>query len=187
MRLWDLDIYREKWLSICKQWRPWSDATEWRHILWHLIWVCTVFQLPFSGSPNYNGSMRIISKSQAHLQTMTKNCTVSKDQHNTVGRVADARYLLPILFDCIWTWKMTKFKMRKKWQLLIWRLYPNHMHIFRPWQTFVQFQKDWHKTVGGFTNTRYILSEGAEPWTAELFKKWTIRMCHLLQLLLDTL
>ena len=26
-----------------------------RRILWRLIWVCTVCQLPFYGSPDYNG------------------------------------------------------------------------------------------------------------------------------------
>ena len=30
--------------------------------------------------------------------------------------------------------KMTKFKLWKKWQKLIWGLYPNVMHIFSPWQ-----------------------------------------------------
>ena len=41
IRLCDLDIPRENWLTIC--------------ILQCLIWVCTVCQLPFKGSPDYNG------------------------------------------------------------------------------------------------------------------------------------
>ena len=52
----------------------------------------------------------------------------------TVGGVVHTRYPLSIHFDstCIRAWKMAKFKMWKKWQKLIWGLYPNHMHIFRP-------------------------------------------------------
>ena len=34
--------------------------------------------------------------------------------------------------------KMTKFTKWKKWQKLIQRLYPNLMHISRPWQKHVQ-------------------------------------------------
>ena len=30
--------------------------------------------------------------------------------------------------------KMTKFKLWKKWQKMIWGLYPNVMHIFSSWQ-----------------------------------------------------
>ena len=33
---------------------------------------------------------------------------------------------------------MTKFTNWKKWQKLIKGLYPNHMHISRPWQKHVQ-------------------------------------------------
>ena len=54
--------------------------------------------------------------------------------HKTAGGVVHTRCPLSIHFKSIQDWKMTKFKMRKKWQKLIWGLYPNHMHIFLPWQ-----------------------------------------------------
>ena len=51
IRLWDLHIPREKWLNYLQ-----TVETLIRHrILRHLIWVCTVCQLPFYGSLNYNG------------------------------------------------------------------------------------------------------------------------------------
>ena len=33
---------------------------------------------------------------------------------------------------------MIKFAKWKKWQKLMQGLYPNHMHIFRPWRNHVQ-------------------------------------------------
>ena len=75
---YEIEIFQEKngW-TFCKQWRPWSDAafcgvwsgsalfanytftglqtTMGYRILRRLIWVCTVCQLPFYGSPDYNG------------------------------------------------------------------------------------------------------------------------------------
>ena len=38
--------------------------------------------------------------------------------------------------------KMTKFTKFKKWQKLRQGLYPNHMHIFRPWRKHVQSFKE---------------------------------------------
>ena len=32
-----------------------GDPDQMRHVLLHLIWVCTVCQFPFYGSPDYNG------------------------------------------------------------------------------------------------------------------------------------
>ena len=53
IQLLDLHIPREKWLIYLR-----TLETLIRHcILRHLIWVCTVCQLPFYGSPNYNGLM----------------------------------------------------------------------------------------------------------------------------------
>ena len=53
--------------------------------------------------------------------------------------------------------KMTKFTKWKKWQKLKQRLYPNHMHIFRPWRKHAKFQKDRYKIVWGVALTRYPL------------------------------
>ena len=48
---WDLHIPREKWLNYLQ-----TVETLFRClVLQHLIWVCTVCQLPFYGSPDYNG------------------------------------------------------------------------------------------------------------------------------------
>ena len=57
-----------------------------------------------------------------------------------------------IHFHRIWGQKMTKFT---KWQKMQ-GLYPNHMHIFRPWlKKCAKFQKDWYKIVWGVVLTRY--------------------------------
>ena len=45
---------------------------------------------------------------------------------------------LSLDFHWIWGQKMTKFTKWKKWQKLIQGLYPNHMHISRPWRKHVQ-------------------------------------------------
>ena len=51
VRLSDLDIPGEKWLNYLQ-----TVATLIRRcILRRLIWVCTVCQLPFQGSPDYTG------------------------------------------------------------------------------------------------------------------------------------
>ena len=51
VQLYDLDIPREKWLNCLQT----VEILIRRRLLWRLIWVCTVCQLPFYGSPNYNG------------------------------------------------------------------------------------------------------------------------------------
>ena len=43
VRLYDLDITREKWLNYLQT----VDTVIRRRILRHLIWVCTVSKLPF--------------------------------------------------------------------------------------------------------------------------------------------
>ena len=48
VRLHDIDIPKEKWLN-------YLQIVEALHILWGLIWVCIVCQLPFQGSPVLNG------------------------------------------------------------------------------------------------------------------------------------
>ena len=53
VRLWDLDIPWEKRLNYLQT----VETLIRRHNLWRLIWVCTVCQLPFYGSPDYNGSI----------------------------------------------------------------------------------------------------------------------------------
>ena len=50
-RLGYLHIPREKWLNYLQT----VETLIRRHVLRHLIWVCTVCQLPFYGSPDYNG------------------------------------------------------------------------------------------------------------------------------------
>ena len=74
----------------------------------------------------------------------------------------------------------------KKWQKIIWGLYPNHMHIFRPWKkTSVKFQKNQHKTVGGVAHTRYPLSihfDCKNAWKMaklNLWKKWQKKILGL--------
>ena len=42
VRLYDVDIPKEKWLNYLKT----VETLIWLHILWQLIWVCTVCQLP---------------------------------------------------------------------------------------------------------------------------------------------
>ena len=51
MRLWDLHIPREKWLNYLQT----VETLIRRRILRHLIWVCTVCQVPFYGYPDHNG------------------------------------------------------------------------------------------------------------------------------------
>ena len=82
---------------------------------------------------------RIISKSHAHLQTMEKTCAkFQKDRCKIVWRVVLTRYPLSKHFHRIWGQKMKKFTKWKKWQQLRQGLYPNNMHIFRPWRKHVQ-------------------------------------------------
>ena len=50
-RLWDLHIPGEKWLNYLQT----VETLIRRCIQRHLIWVCTVCQLPSYRSPNYNG------------------------------------------------------------------------------------------------------------------------------------
>ena len=53
VRLWDLHIPTEKWLNYLQT----VETLIRRRVLRRLIWVCTVCQLPFYGSPDYNGLM----------------------------------------------------------------------------------------------------------------------------------
>ena len=83
-------------------------------------------QSSFGGIKNF---LRIMSKSHAYLQTMTKTLVkFRKNQYRTVGRVAHIRYPLPIHIVIAIPQKRAKFNLRKKWQKIIWGLYPN-----RPW------------------------------------------------------
>ena len=82
---------------------------------------------------------RIISKTHAHLKNMKKTCAkFQKDQYKIVWGVALTRYPVSIHFHRIWGQKMTKFTKWKKGQKSKQGLYPNHMHIFRPWRKHVQ-------------------------------------------------
>ena len=82
---------------------------------------------------------RIISKPHAHLQTMGKTCVkFQKGRYKIVWGVALTRYLLSQHLYRIWGQKMTKFPKWKNWQQIMQWLYPNHMHIFRPWRKHVQ-------------------------------------------------
>ena len=55
-RLWDLHILGEKWLNYLQT----VETLIRCRVLQHLIWVCIVCQLPFYGSPDYNGLMENI-------------------------------------------------------------------------------------------------------------------------------
>ena len=132
-------------------------------------------------------NLRTISKPHAYLQTMTQSpVKFPKNRHKTVGGVANTRYSLSIDFDSENDEKMAKFNLWKKWQKIIWGLYPNHMHIFRPWKkTSVKFQKNQHKTVGGVAHTRYPLSihfDCKNAWKMaklNLWKKWQKKILGL--------
>ena len=50
VQLWDLDIPREKWLNYLQTVETLIRCS----VLRHLIWVCTVCQLPSYGSPEHN-------------------------------------------------------------------------------------------------------------------------------------
>ena len=61
IQLWDLHIPREKWLNYLQTVETLIKRRVLRHliwvwscVLWHLIWVCTVCQLPLYASPDYN-------------------------------------------------------------------------------------------------------------------------------------
>ena len=70
---------------------------------------------------------------------MAKTCAkFHKDRYKIVWGVALTSYPLSLRFIRIWGQKMTKFTKWKKWQKLSQGLYPNHMHIFRPWGKHVQ-------------------------------------------------
>ena len=75
--------------------------------------------------PNHMHISRPWSKTCAKFQ---------KDQYKIVWGVALTRYPLSLHFHRIWGQKMTNFTKWKKWQKLMQGLYPNHMHIFRPWK-----------------------------------------------------
>ena len=64
--------------------------------------------------------LRIISKPYAYLPTMTKTpVKFQKETHKTVGEVAHTRVSNIQTLGTIRASKMTEFKMRKMWQILI--------------------------------------------------------------------
>ena len=64
VQLWDLHIPREKWLNYLQT----AETLIRRRVLRRLIWVCTVYQLPFYGSPDYN------ALTSACAYSFTRNC-----------------------------------------------------------------------------------------------------------------
>ena len=77
----------------------------------------------------------ILKTPHAYLQTILKApVKFQKDWPKTVGGVEGTRYLLPIHFCSIRAQKMSKLKMRKKWQKIISGFWKKHMQIFRPSQ-----------------------------------------------------
>ena len=111
---------------------------------------------------------RIISKSYAHLQTMAKTCTkFQKDRYKIVWGVALTRYPLSQHFHRIWGQKMTKFAKWKKLEKLMQGLYPNHMHIFRPWRKHVQSFKKI-----GIKLYEELRSQGTHCRKMTKFTKW---------------
>ena len=81
---------------------------------------------------------KIISKPHAHLQTMEKTCAkFKKDQYKLYEELCSQGT------RCIYTFiesEVRKGKVHKvkKCQKLMQGLYPNQMHIFRPWRKHMQ-------------------------------------------------
>ena len=92
VRLFDLHIPREKWLNYMQA----VETLIRRRILRSLIWVCTVCQLPFYGSPDYNG----LKKSQ-YLGLIQYFCNIQvrslinpqSANHNRSRRHSDVLYI----------------------------------------------------------------------------------------------
>ena len=124
-------------------------------------------------------NLRIISKPNAYLQTMTKTLVkFQKNWYKTV-EVETTRCPLSIHFVIDNAWKMAKFNLWKKWQKIIWGLYPNHLHYFQTMtKTPVKFQKNRHKTVGGVAPTRcplsihFVIDNAKQMAKFNLWKKW---------------
>ena len=71
------------------------------------------------------------------IQTMEKRCAkLHEDWYYIVWQVALKG--THCHFHKIWGQKMTKFTKWKWGQKYIQELYPNHMHIFRPWRKHMQ-------------------------------------------------
>ena len=105
-----------------------------------------------------------------HISRPWKTCAkFQKDRCKIVWGVALTRYPLSIHFHRIWGQEMTKFAKWKMWQKLMQGLYPNLMHIFRPWRKRAKFQKDRYKIVLGVPLTRYPLSIhwGKKKWQSK--------------------
>ena len=62
-RLCGLDIPKEKWLNYLQA----VETLIRRRVLRRLIWVCTICQLPLSGSPDYNGLRSLFKTVQIAL------------------------------------------------------------------------------------------------------------------------
>ena len=98
---------------------------------------------------------------------MAKTCAkFQKDRFKIVWGVALTRYPLFIHFHRIWGQEMTKFVKWKKWQKLMQGLYPNHMHISRPWRKHVQSFKKC-----GIKLYEELSSQGTHCLYTEV-KKW---------------
>ena len=63
-RLGDLHIPREKWINYLQT----VETLIRRRVLRRLIWVCTVCQIPFYGSPDYNGLYNLTKETVPYLQ-----------------------------------------------------------------------------------------------------------------------
>ena len=96
IRLWNLNIPREKWLNYLQ-----TVTTLIRcRILRHLIWVCTVCQLPFYKSSDYSGLKLLSSRGGKPGQSWQICCEIpyetTKTWKVTVKTIAtyQADYLL---------------------------------------------------------------------------------------------
>ena len=93
-------------------------------------------------------NLRIISKSNAYLQSMVKTSVkFQKNLNITVGGVACTRYPLFIHFHCQ-SEKMTKLKVQKKVSKINLRIISKpHAHLQSMVKTSVKFQKNWKKNL----------------------------------------
>ena len=67
-----------------------------------------------------------------------RHAKLHKDRHEMYKELCLQGNHCLYTFYRIWGQKMIKFTKWKKWQKLIQGLYPNHMHISRPWKKHVQ-------------------------------------------------
>ena len=108
-------------------------------------------------------NLRIYSN---HMHIFTLPTQFQKDWHKTAAGVADTQgihYVYTLIVSK--PEKMTYFKTQKKViKIKLKNISKSHAHLQTMTKTSVQFQKDWHKTVQGVTDARYILCGTTHHW-----------------------